>query len=65
MFFTIAVQTPKLACGVLHTVDLYLITEIYVMYLSSDPEGFIRFLTSITSVSEAMCGNTICKAHFP
>jgi len=30
MFFKIAVETPNLACGVLHTVDLYLITEIYI-----------------------------------
>jgi len=37
MFFKIAVETPNLACDVLYTIDLYLITEIYAMYLSSDP----------------------------
>jgi len=37
MYFKIAVETPNLACGVLHTVDVHLITEIYIVYLSSDP----------------------------
>ena len=37
MFFKIAAETQNLACYVLHAINLYLITEIYVMYLSSDP----------------------------